>query len=161
MQQLPTVLAHHGCWSITRSYCVAVSKETNNCEMRVRGPIDVEISVQTDPTWLLYASVTIACEQQTHFRRRFSPSEKERCDGRKCVSCSQATATTEQKKCWELLAQNLDWFNSNFAQQVPTKRNRMCKRTQHLTIMLRLFVRGLNKESWLHFFMPPNLYQKL
>ena len=128
MQQLPTVLAHHGCWSIRRSYCVAVSKETN-CKMHVLGPIDVEISLQTDPTWLLYASVTIACEQQTHFRRRFSPSEKERSDDRKCVCCSQATATTEQKKCWELLAQNFDWFNSNFAQQVPTKRNRICKRT--------------------------------
>ena len=38
--------------------------------MRVLGPIDVEISVQTDPTWLLYASVTIACEQQTHFPQK-------------------------------------------------------------------------------------------
>ena len=28
MQQLPTMLAYHACWSITRSYCVAVSKET-------------------------------------------------------------------------------------------------------------------------------------
>ena len=25
MQQLPTMLAHHGCWSVTRSYCFAVS----------------------------------------------------------------------------------------------------------------------------------------
>ena len=34
MQQLPTMLAHHGCWSVTRSYCFAVSKETM-CNARV------------------------------------------------------------------------------------------------------------------------------
>ena len=159
MQQLPTVLAHHGCWSITRSYCVAVYKETN-CKMRVLGPIGVERSVQTDPTWLLYASVTIACEQQTHFRSALLSLRKRGSDDRKCVCCSQVTATTEQKKCWELLAQN--WFQTlhNNSQQnaigCANGRNRY-----HLTIMLRLFTRGLNKESWLHFFMPPNLYQKL
>ena len=27
MQQFPAMLAYHACWSITRSYCVAVSKE--------------------------------------------------------------------------------------------------------------------------------------
>ena len=27
MQQFPTMLAYHTCWSITRSYCVAVYKE--------------------------------------------------------------------------------------------------------------------------------------
>ena len=36
--------------------------------MRVLGPIGVERSVQTDPTWLLYASATIASERQRHFR---------------------------------------------------------------------------------------------
>ena len=34
MQQLPTMLAFHGCWSVTRSYCFAVSKETM-CNARV------------------------------------------------------------------------------------------------------------------------------
>ena len=28
MQQLPTTLAYHACWSITRSCCIVVSKET-------------------------------------------------------------------------------------------------------------------------------------
>lgn len=28
MKQLPTILAHHACCSITQSYCIAVSKET-------------------------------------------------------------------------------------------------------------------------------------
>ena len=33
MKQLPTTLAHHACCSITRSYCIAVSKETT-CNAR-------------------------------------------------------------------------------------------------------------------------------
>ena len=40
--------------------------------------------------------MTVACEQQTHFRQ-FSPSKKhfqrERIDDRKCVCCSQARMT--------------------------------------------------------------------
>ena len=46
-----------------------------------------------------------------------------------------ASATTEQKKCWELLAQKFDWFQTlrNNSQQHATTCNRVCKRTQHLT----------------------------
>ena len=46
-----------------------------------------------------------------------------------------ASAITEQKKCWELLAQKFDGFQTlrNNSQQHPTTRNRVCKRTQHVT----------------------------
>ena len=65
-----------------------------------------------------------------------------------------ASAITEQKKCWELLAENFDRFQSlrNNTQQHPTTGNRVCKRTQHVTsnniwscwpTMFRPFTRGL------------------
>ena len=46
-----------------------------------------------------------------------------------------ASAITEQKKCWELLAEKFDWFQTlrNNTQQPPTTCNRVCKRTQHVT----------------------------
>ena len=46
-----------------------------------------------------------------------------------------ASAITEQKKCWELLAEKFDWFQTlrNNTQQHPTTCNRVCKRTQHVT----------------------------
>ena len=63
------------------------------------------------------------------------------------------SAITEQKKCWELLAEKFDWFQTlrNNKQQHPTTCNRMCKRTQQVTsnnvgscwpTMLRPFARG-------------------
>ena len=66
-----------------------------------------------------------------------------------------ASAITEQKKCWELLAEKFDWFQTlrNNTQQPPTTCNRVCKRTQHVTsnnvgscwpTMLRPFVRGFS-----------------
>ena len=64
-----------------------------------------------------------------------------------------ASAITEQKKCWELLAKKFDRFQTlhNNTQQHPTTWNRVCKRTQHVTsnnvgsccpTMLRPFARG-------------------
>ena len=64
-----------------------------------------------------------------------------------------ASAITEQKKCWELLAEKFDRFQTlrNNTQQHPTTCNRVCKRTQHVTsnnvgscwpTMLRPFARG-------------------
>ena len=64
-----------------------------------------------------------------------------------------ASAITEQKKCWELLAEKFDWFQTlrNNTQQHPTTCNSVCKRTQHVTsnnvggcwpAMLRLFEWG-------------------
>ena len=46
-----------------------------------------------------------------------------------------ASAITEQKKCWELLAEKFDRFQilRNNSQQHPTTCNRVCKRTQHVT----------------------------
>ena len=46
-----------------------------------------------------------------------------------------ASATTEQKKCWELLAEKFDRFQTlyNNMQQHPTTCNRVCKPTQHVT----------------------------
>ena len=45
------------------------------------------------------------------------------------------SAITEQKKCWELLAEKFDRFQTlrNNTQQPPTTYNRVCKRTQHVT----------------------------
>ena len=64
-----------------------------------------------------------------------------------------ASAITEQKKCWELLAEKFDQFQTlrNNTQQQPRTYNRVCKRTQHVTsnkvgscwpAMLRPFARG-------------------
>ena len=64
------------------------------------------------------------------------------------------SAITEQKKCWELLAEKFDRFQTlcNNTQQHPTTCNRVCKRTQNVTsnnvgscwpTMLRPFARGL------------------
>ena len=64
-----------------------------------------------------------------------------------------ASAITEQKKCWELLAEKFDRFQTvrNNTQQHPTTCNRVCKRTQQITsnnvwscwpAMLRPFARG-------------------
>ena len=50
-----------------------------------------------------------------------------------------ASAITEQKKCWELLAEKFDRF-LNFAQQHPTTCNRVYKRKQHVTSNNVLFV---------------------
>ena len=46
-----------------------------------------------------------------------------------------ASAITEQKKCWELLAERFGRFQTlrNNTQQHPTKCNRVCKRAQHVT----------------------------
>jgi len=46
-----------------------------------------------------------------------------------------ASAITEQKKCWELLAEKFDRFQTlcNNTQQHPATCNRVCKRTQHVT----------------------------
>ena len=59
-----------------------------------------------------------------------------------------ASAITEQKKCWELLAEKFDRFQTlrNNTQEHPTTCNRACKRTQHVTsnsTMLHPFARGL------------------
>ena len=70
-----------------------------------------------------------------------------------------ASAITEQKKCWELLAEKLDraqTLRSN-TQQHPTTCNRVCRQTQHVTpnnvgscwpTILRPFVRGLIRTSF-------------
>ena len=46
-----------------------------------------------------------------------------------------ASAITEQKKCWELLAEKFDLFQTlrNNTQQYPKTCNRVCKGTQHVT----------------------------
>ena len=65
-----------------------------------------------------------------------------------------ASAITEQKKCWELLAEKFDRFQTlrNNTQQHPTTCNRVWKRTQHVTsnnvgscwlTLLRPFATGL------------------
>ena len=70
------------------------------------------------------------------------------------TSLRDASAITEKKKCWELLAEKFNRFQTlrNNAQQHPTTCNRVCKRTQHVTFnnvgtwwptMLRPFARGL------------------
>ena len=43
-----------------------------------------------------------------------------------------ASPIMEQTKCWELLVQKFDRF-IKLAQQLPTTRNKVCKRTQHVT----------------------------
>ena len=67
------------------------------------------------------------------------------------------SAITEQKKCWELLAEKSDRFQTlhNNTQQHPTTCKRVCKRTQHVTsnnvgsswlTMLRPFARSLRQQ---------------
>ena len=75
-----------------------------------------------------------------------------------CALLRYASVITEQKKCWELLAETFDRFQSlrNNTRQHPTICNRVCKRTQHVTsnnvgscwpTMLRPFIRGLTPKS--------------
>ena len=70
-----------------------------------------------------------------------------------------ASVITKQKKCWELLAEKFDRFQTlrNNAQQHPTTCNKVCKRTQHVTsndvgscwsTMLRPFARSLGLTSF-------------
>ena len=70
-----------------------------------------------------------------------------------------ASVITQQKKCWELLAEKFDRFQTlrNNAQQHPTTCNKVCKRTQHVTsnnvgscrsTMLRPFARSLRLTSF-------------
>ena len=65
-----------------------------------------------------------------------------------------ASAITEKKKSWELLAQNFEPFQTlrNNTQQHATTSNMACKRTQHVTssnvvgcwpAMLHLFAQGM------------------
>ena len=61
-----------------------------------------------------------------------------------------ASAITEQKKCWELLAEKFDRLQNlrNNTQQHPTTCNKVCKRTQHVTSnMLRPFARGFKNKD--------------
>ena len=68
-----------------------------------------------------------------------------------------ASAITEQKKCWELLPEKFDRFQTlrNNTQQQPTTCNRVCKLTQRVTsnivgscwpTMLRPFAQGLRAD---------------
>ena len=77
-----------------------------------------------------------------------------------------ASAITEQKKCWELLAEKFDRFQTlrNNTQQHPTTCNRVCKRTRHVassnvgscwSTMLRPFARSL---TLLMFIQPPTAH---
>ena len=70
-----------------------------------------------------------------------------------------ASAITEQKKYWELLAEKFDRFQTlrNITQQHPTTCNKVCKRTQHVTsinfgscwpTMLRPFARDLKRHVY-------------
>ena len=65
-----------------------------------------------------------------------------------------SSAITEQKKCWDSLAEKFDRFQTlrNNTQKHPTTCNRVCKWTQHVTsnnagscwsTMLRLFAHSL------------------
>ena len=69
-----------------------------------------------------------------------------------------ASAITEQKICWELLAEKFDRFQTlrNNTQQHPTTCNRLCKRTLHVTsnnvgscwpTMLRPFAQGSTRRQ--------------
>ena len=62
-----------------------------------------------------------------------------------------ASAITEQKKCWELLTEKFDWFQTLRLQQDAATCNRLWKWTQHVTsinfgscwpTMLRPFARA-------------------
>ena len=146
MQRLPTMLGQQ-CWELSRwcwQWCANGCNNSQQCwdlqcirgriqpislwkpsVMRVRGPNNVGRAVQTDPTLLRYASVI-----------------------------------AEQKKCLESLAQSLIACESirfsfalrrwgrfarrkppqrcranNFAQQLPTTCNRMCKQTTMLGVV--------------------------
>ena len=107
-QQLPTLLEQQ-CWELSRASWQWSANGCNNsqqcwdlqcivgriqpislcklCVISVRGPNNVGRAVQTDPTWLRYAS-----------------------------------AITEQKKCWELLAEKFDRLQTlrNNSQQHAT-----------------------------------------
>ena len=76
-----------------------------------------------------------------------------------------ASAITEQKKCWELLAEKFDRFQTlrNNTQQHSATCNRVRKRTQHVTCnnvgscrptVLRPFARGFKVTEERNFIYP-------
>ena len=72
----------------------------------------------------------------------------------------------EQKKCWELLAQNFDQFQTlrNNSQQHSTICNRMCKQMQNVDIQQCWELLTNNVASGLYFFykrLQPEILQKL
>ena len=85
------------------------------------------------------------------------PNNVERSVKRDPTLLRYASAITEQKKSWELLAEKYDRFQTlrNNTQQHPTTCNRVCKRTEHVasnnagsywSTLLRPFARGLSSD---------------
>ena len=77
------------------------------------------------------------------------------------IAALNASAITEQKEFWELLAEKFDRCQTlpNNTQQHPTTCKKVCKQTQHVTsnnvgscwpTMLRRFARGLRLRAILN-----------
>ena len=102
-KKILTVLAHHGCWSITQSYGVTVSNETM-CDARGWPQLFVRRAVQTDPTWLRYAPaiteqkkcLVLLAEKIDRFQPlHTSPNNMQQ--------GAQTDAIYNIQQCWELL----------------------------------------------------------
>ena len=139
-QQLPTLLAQQ-CWELLRTcwqWCANGCKNSQQCW-------DLQCIVgRIQPI-----SLCKPCVMSVR-----GPNNVERAVQTDPTLLRYASAITEQKKCWELLAEKFDRFQTlrNNTQQHPTTCNRVCKRTQHVTsnnagscwpTMLRPFARGL------------------
>ena len=135
-QQLPTLLRQQ-CWELLRACWQWCANGRNQCIVGRIQPI----------------SLCKTCVMSVR-----GPNNVGRAVQTDPTLLRYASAITEQKKCWELLAEKFDRFQTlrNNTQQHPTTCNGVCKRMQHVTsnnfgscwpTLLRPFARGFNNQQ--------------
>ena len=139
-QQLPTLLRKQ-CWELLRAYWQRCANGCNNSK-QCWDPQCIVGRIQP-------ISVCKPCVMSVR-----GPNNAGRAVQTDPTLLRYASAIPGQKKCWELLAEKFDRFQTlrNNTQQHPTTCNRVCKRTQQVTsnnagscwpTILRPFARGL------------------
>ena len=120
-QQLPTLLRKQ-CWELLRAYWQRCANGCNNSK-QCWDPQCIVGRIQP-------ISVCKPCVMSVR-----GPNNAGRAVQTDPTLLRYASAIPGQKKCWELLAEKFDRFQTlrNNTQQHPTTCNKLCKRTQHVT----------------------------
>ena len=120
-QQLPTLLRQQ-CWELLRACWQWCANGCNNSQQ----VWDLQcVAGRTQPTGFCDPCV-MSVRGPYNFGRTVQTDP---------TLLPYASAITEQKKCWELLTETFDRFQTlrNNTQQHPKTCNRVCKRMQHVT----------------------------